>query len=592
MQGPINYSDNLNKLRDLMLKNGVKSYIIPNADPHNSEEPCEKYARVRNQFSSYHAPAGTMLVTLDNSYVYTDGRFWTAAEIALKDSPTILMKAGKEGVLPMEEFISKNKLYPVGMDFSLFTPSYLNSLKLYHLDDKIVDFSLDCLICEDHKESINKIFKLDQKILSTTFEERISEIRRYLVENNYDAFLISSLDEVAHVLGYRGNDILYAPVFYSYLLVFKDEVYLFIDERKLPADFSLKNDIKIRKYEDIYSFLSARDELIAYDNNSANLKILSCLKHKKGVFSPVCLSKAIKGPVEISNILKYHVNDGYYVLKLMKYIEDNKNRELTEYDYAKYLDDQRLSDSDCFELSFQTIAAVDTNATMMHYAPDEKTFSKVKRDNHLLLVDSGGQYYGATTDITRTFMIGKPTSEIIHDYTLTLKSQIALSTSIFMKNSSGHTLDIKAREVMWKEGLDYKCGTGHGVGYILNVHEGPIGFRYYIRPGVYDMGTLIPGQVITVEPGVYKENKYGIRLENELLVTEYSQTEQGIFYSFKTITYCPYDVRLIDKTMLDEDEIRWLNSYHQDVYDKLSKFIIDRNEDDVLVYLKEVTKPI
>ena len=584
----INYEENLTKLRKLMRDLNLKSYIIFNSDPHNSEEPNPYYSSLRNQFSPYHAPAGTMLVTLDESYIYTDGRFWIAAEKALKGSNTKLQKAGKKDVLPMEEFIKLNKLTPLGIDESLVPYSYIETLSGYHLE--FVNLSISDLFTKEDKTETKKIFKLDDSLLSTTFEKRIVEVRNYLKSNNYDAIIISALDEVAHILGYRGFDINYAPVFYSYLFISNDEIHLFIDKNKLPEPFSLNDKLIVHDYNDVFSYLKNSNLKIAFDKNSANLKIVNSIKNKVGVFSPVCISKAIKGEVEIKNILKYHINDGLYVLKLMKYIDDNKDKELSEYDYACYLDNLRLSDKDCFELSFETIASVDANATMMHYAPTSTCFSKVKKDNKLLLVDSGGQYYGATTDITRTFLISEPTSEIKHDYTLTLKSQIALTTSIFMDRSSGHTLDIKAREVMWKEGLDYKCGTGHGVGYMLNVHEGPIGFRYYIRPGVFDMGVLLPGHVITVEPGVYKENKYGIRLENELLVRKHSTTDQGIFYCFETITYCPYDRRLIDASMLNDSELEWLNSYHQLVYDKL--YPLTKDDKELLAYLKYHTSRI
>lgn len=588
MQELINYQENLNKLRELMKKNGLKSYLIFNSDPHNSEEPEESFLNLRNIFSPYHAPAGTLLVTLDKSYIYTDGRFWIAASKALKDSPTILMKAGDKGVLLVEQFIKENNLLPLGFDHSLVPYSYLSTLKNYHIDSS-VDLKISDLFLNDENKEVKKIFKLDSSLLSTTFDERINKVRDYLNYNDYDGFLVTALDEIAHILGYRGLDIPYSPVFYSYLYISKDEIHLFIDQKKLPNDFALKDKIKIHNYDDIFSFISKLDDEIAFDKNSANIKLVDSIKHKHPIFSPISEMKAIKGDVEIKNILKYHINDGYYVLKLMKYIEDNKNKELSEYDYAAYLDNLRLSDKNCFELSFETIASVDSNATMMHYAPTKDNYSMVKKENKLLLVDSGGQYYGATTDITRTFMISNPTDEIKHDYTLTLKSQIALSTSIFMDRSSGHTLDIKAREVMWKEGLDYKCGTGHGVGYILNVHEGPIGFRYYSRPGVFDTGLLLPGQVITVEPGVYKENKYGIRLENELLVRDHNVTSQGTFYKFETITYCSYDYRLIDITMLNDEELAWLNDYHKMVYDKLYPLVKEDEDKSLLNFLKEFT---
>lgn len=589
MQEPINYSNNLKLLREKMAERGIKALIIPNADPHNSEEPSAEYSEIRNLFSAYHEPAGTLLVTEKESFIYTDGRFWEAAKIALKGKETKVQELGKENVLPIEEYIKENSLFPVGIDYSLFPISYLEHLKGYSLADKIVDFKVTDYFKNTVKAESEKIFKLDDSLLSTTFDQRIERQRENLKLYDAESILFSSLDDIAYLLGYRGKDIPYCTVFYSYLYISLKEVVLFIDKNKIPEDFSLKDKVEIKDYSSIFSFLKKRNERIILDKKSANIKLFNSVKKPKLIDSPVILEKSIKGEVEIKNTIKYHLKDGYYVFKLMYYIEKNRRKNLDEYHYASYLDNLRLSDKNCFSLSFPTIAAVDKNAVMMHYGPSEKIHSPVSCKNKLLLVDSGGHYYGATTDITRTFMLSKPTKEIIHDYTLTLKSQIALSTSVFMKGSSGHTLDIKAREVMWKEGLDYKCGTGHGVGYILNVHEGPIGFRYYIRPGVNDTGIFYPGQIITVEPGVYKTGKYGIRLENELLVVEHRKTDQGIFYRFMTITYCPYDPRLIDPSMLNKEELEFLNSYNKEVYKKLSKQIKDKDE---LEFLKFCTARI
>ena len=222
----------------------------------------------------------------------------------------------------------------------------------------------------------------------------------------------------------------------------------------------------------------------------------------------------------------------------------------------------------------------------MHYSPQEVGSSVVNKESIELLVDSGGQYYGGTTDTTRTFLIGIPTKEFIHDYTLTLKALIGVSSTIFIENSDGHTIDIKAREFMWKEGMDYKCGTGHGVGYILNVHEGPNGFRYYVSKDRDDQGKLVPGMITTIEPGVYKENKYGIRIENNLLCVNAFETNDGKFYKFETITYVPIDTKCLDLNMMSDDEIKWLNSYHKLVNEKLTPFI---KEQELKDYLDKLT---
>ena len=300
--------------------------------------------------------------------------------------------------------------------------------------------------------------------------------------------------------------------------------------------------------------------------------------------------KAIKGEKEIENTKKIQALDGLALLKFQKYLEENLDKGLSEYDYSEKLKEYRLSNPLCFELSFDTIAAVGANAAQMHYEPTKEVNSKVTSKEIELLVDSGGQYYGGTTDTTRTFLVGTPTKEYIHDYTLTLKAVINLSRTIFIKGSDGHTIDIRARSYMWNEGMDYKCGTGHGVGYILNVHEGPNGFRYRAVPERDDQGEIVPGMITTIEPGVYKENKYGIRIENNLLCVPAFTTEMGEFYKFETITYVPITLESLDLSLLNKEEIDWINEYHDLVYSKLSPLCDGDKE--LLKFLKSKTKHI
>lgn len=582
------FDERIKALQRRMLQDGLKAYIIKASDPHLSESYADHYGAMRKYFCSFTGQDGTLLVTCDDYYLYTDGRYFVQAEIELKNTSCILMKEGTKECLPLNEFIKKNELYPLGLDSSLFS---LDEIKSFYLDDnhKIISINYD-----DMYSSIplpkGKIFKIPDEYFSVTRKERISSLLNSAKKSGADSLLLTSLEDIAFALSYRGSDIACTPVFYSYLFIDKDEsLTLFIDLDKIPENFD--NDIDVLPYEEVYNFLNSREDKIAVDKSLANAKIVNHIKNPLFIVSPAYLAKAIKGPVEIENIKRVHVLDGIAVLKLFKYLRDNFRKvELDEKKIADYIDATRLLNKECFSLSFETIAALDSNASMMHYAPSEDKFATLKDDSQLVLVDSGGQYFGGTTDITRTFLLQEqPSKEIIHDYTLTLKSHLNMMMTTFMKGCSGRALDIKAREVMWKEGLDYKCGTGHGVSYMLGVHEGPIGLRYYTRPNIKDDYPLEVGNIVTDEPGVYKDYKYGIRIENELLVIKDKSTDQGEFLTFETVTYCPYDKRGIDVDMLTDEELTFLNNYHKLVYDKLSPQIRDQK---LLAFLKDCTSPL
>lgn len=572
-------------LQEQMEKDGIKAYIIRPTDCHMSEESAPHFTNTRFYFCPFKGQDGDLLVTLDNYYIYADGRYWVQAEKDLKGSCCTLVYVGKADTKSMAEFIKEENLYPLGLDASTFSYS---ELKAFYKDKDSKIKHIRYIPGDENLPPLpkGKIWEVANSYLTETREERVKKILDEVNKVQASSIVVSTLDDISYILGYRGNDISCTPIFYSYLFIEgSGKIHLFIDKDKLEEDFP--KDIEIHPYEDFYSFLNTRDEKISVDPDRNNALIVSKIKHPVFQASPAVIFKAIKGKVEIENTKEIQAIDGLSVLKLMKYVDDNIDKgELTELSCARYIDSCRRENSRCFDLSFNTIAAVDSNAAMMHYGPTEDDFSPVTRDNQILLVDSGGQYFGGTTDTTRTFILSKKVSkDIKRDYTLTLKSQIALTTSIFEKGCSGKSLDIKAREIMWKNGTDYKCGTGHGVGYISCVHEGPISFRYN-----RDSYSLLPGHIITVEPGVYKANRYGIRLENDLLVTEGFTNDDGIYYKFETITYVPYDLRGIDKSLLTKEEISWFNFYNELVREKLLPLI--KGDKKLVRYLKKNTKKI
>lgn len=579
--------ENLKKLQEYLKKNNLKAYLIFTSDPHDNEYIAEFYLSLRKFFAPFSGSAAELLITQNEAYLFTDGRYWLQAEKELKGSDVYLIKKGDKNVPSLKEFILKNNLFPLGSNLYTFKMSEYEDFIASNI--KIVDLDISFLINNLTPLSKEKVFKLDESLFTFSYKEKIEKIYQKLNEKNAKATLITTLDDIAYILNLRGRDIPFNPVFYSYLYLSKDYGnHLFIDKEKI--NFEIEG-INIHPYENIEEFIKKHNDIpTLLDKGRVNAKIYQLFNNVIDGINPSYLMKAVKNEKEILNTKEIQALDGVALLKFNKFLDENISNNLTEYQYSEKLKEYRFENQRCFDLSFNTIAAVGKNAAEMHYAPKKDSSSVVNSENIELLVDSGGQYYGGTTDTTRTFLIGKPSEEFIHDYTLTLKSLINLSKTIFLEGSSGQTIDIRSREFMWEEGKDYKCGTGHGVGYILNVHEGPNGFRYKKVKERDDQSEIIPGMITTIEPGVYKENKYGIRIENNLLCVKAFETSDGLFYKFETITYVPIETRCLDYSILDKKEIEWINDYHKLVFEKLYPLIKD--DEKLVKYLKEKTKEI
>jgi Xaa-Pro aminopeptidase len=365
-----------------------------------------------------------------------------------------------------------------------------------------------------------------------------------------------------------------------------EDVFLYTQRERFDEE-TIKNlaadGITIKDYELIYEDLeSLRDTDILIDKKRVNVRLYESIgqsvkKHEKE--NPTVLMKAIKNETEIANLRAIHIQDGLAVTRFMFWLKDKMEsfREgeawsLTECDAANYLDDLRSHIAGFCDLSFDTISAANANAAMMHYHATENNCAVLYPEG-MLLVDSGGQYFEGTTDVTRTFALGKVTEQMKKHFTLTLKGMLQLTHAKFLKGCTGFNLDILARQPLWEEGIDYRCGTGHGIGYFLNVHESPNGFRWKHNPGVNDLCVLEPGMVTSNEPGVYIDGEYGIRIENEIVCVKDYENEYGTFLKFDTLTYVPIDLELVDKTYLNSTDIERLNSYHQKVYDVLSPYM-------------------
>lgn len=574
------YDERLALLRAEMQNNGAKAYLVLTGDPHNSETPLPYYGAERKYFCPFSGDNAYLLITQKEALLWTDGRFFISAKQELMGTSIRLMEMGTPGVPTLNEYLAAHSLFPLATSFLIAPIGLVESLKKL---GEVQDLSFDYLVTDKPALPNDPLFELSLDIAGESAESKIARVKGQLKEAK--AVLISTLDDIAYLTNLRGHDIPYAPLFHSYLYLGEEDV-LFVDPSRVPASYKAS---KVKPLDELLPYLkTVKDIPTLLDKNNLNAELYYLFANPIDGASPSRLMKAIKNPVEIKNTISTQIKDGTAVLRFQKELERRLKEEgaTNEWDMALYLHGCRERNEGFIEESFENISSVGSNAAMMHYAPSEDKYSPVTTDSVALLLDSGGTYFGGTTDTTRTFPI-KPSEEFIHDYTLTLKSLIALSKAVFISGSNGRCLDGLAREVMWKEGLDYKCGTGHGVGYMNVVHEGPNAFRYK-DAGRHDGADIVPGMITTVEPGVYKEGKYGIRIENNLLCIPAFANECGTFFKFQTITYVPIETSCLDLTMLNQEEKDWLNNYHAEVKEKLSPLLNAEERE----YLEQKTKAI
>ncbi len=583
----------LAQLRKIMKDNNIDGYYINGTDPHNSEYVCSRW-KTRAFISNFTGSAGTVLVTAEKALLWVDSRYFIQADQETTESEFIVMKMEKENTPTPKEYINKNfaKKSRIGFSKDTFMIEEKKEFEKECKEIEIVateDF-LD-LIWEDRdKIPEREVVEMDVSLTGFSRGQKLNMVRIYLAEKQADYAFISSLDDIAWTLNLRGSDIDYNPVFISYLLVTKDKAYLFTSEERFPKDLLLKvqKDVEIYPYESVVSKL---EEILEKEKTILlNEKIVNSLfdnlitKLNLVVINELEITtrlKACKNETELEGMRRAHLLDGVAMVNFLASL-DFDNGEYTEIGLTKTLEKYRLKNKECLGLSFSTISGFKENGALCHYSVTEESSKDVK-PNGLLVLDSGGCYESGTTDITRTLLFGTASEEEIRDYTLVLKGHIALSLQSFPKGTKGHHLDILARQYLWNYGLTYYHGTGHGVGHRLSVHEGP----QRISPVVNDY-PLQAGMILSNEPGVYKEGRHGIRIENLIAVQNDVETEFGQFLNFEILTLCPYERKLIDISMLSENEIDYINSYHCWVYEEL-KDLVDQ---EALQYLERVTKPL
>lgn len=584
------------KLRELMKERGIDVYVVPSSDYHQSEYVGE-YFKSREFISGFTGSAGTVVVTENEAGLWTDGRYFIQAEKQLEESTITLFKMGEENVPTYIEYIGKNLKNGqcLGFDGKVLSGKNVFDIKtgFGKKEIKIKDrYDLIGEIWND-RPALPKsdVFILDEKYCGESFESKIERVRRKMSNLNTNKHILTSLDDIAWLFNMRGRDVKNNPVSLSYAMISTEEAVLYIDKNKITEEaekYFIDKNIKLKDYFSIYEDVKtiAKNDVVLLDTTKVNYFIYNSIPAETEILdkpNPSTLMKACKNDIELENLKNAHIKDGVAVTKFMYWLKKNiGSQEITEMSAAEKLESFRKEWADYIEPSFNTISAYEANAAMMHYSANKDSNSQLAPKN-LLLVDSGGQYIDGTTDITRTFVLGECSREIREHFTLVLKGMLSLSMIKFMHGITGTNLDILARKPVWSRGIDYKCGTGHGVGFLLNVHEGPHSIRWQYNPQV-----LEAGMTVTNEPGVYIQSSHGIRLENELIVRNAEKTDFGQFMTFETMTYAPLDLDGVVTELLNEEEKEFLNNYHQMVFEKISPFLSEEEKK----WLKEYTRKI
>ncbi len=581
-------NEKIAKLRDLMNERGIDLYLIPTDDFHSSEYVGEHF-KERSFMTGFTGSAGTAVITKTEAHLWADGRYFVQAAKQIADSEVILERMGEPKVPEVDEFIEKN--FPAGgcLGFDGRCVAAKKALKyeeiakekggeLYTTED-LVD-----IIWED-RPALPKAttWVLADEFSGESMQAKIYRIREKMKKKKADAHLVTCLYDIAYILNLRGDDIENVPVFLSFLLITDDSVILFTDTTNWPEEamsYLNENSVKLYPYDMVYHYMQSADladKRVLLDQDIVNYNIVSALKGSAIIIddkNPSELMRAVKNDTEIKNTRWAHVKDGVACTKAIKYIKENIGKvPMTEITASDYYEARRREQENFVDLSFDTISAYGPNAAMMHYSAKPGSEATLKPEG-FLLVDSGAHFLEGTTDITRTIALGELTQQMKEYYTVVLRCHLRLMAANFPKGVTGANLDVLSRGPVWDMGLDYRCGTGHGVGHILNVHEGPNSFRWRVAKG-QNAAELVPGMITTDEPGLYIEDGFGIRIENELLCVAGETTEYGDFRHFEAITYCPIDLDPVIPEMLTEAEKKTLNDYHEMVRNTLKPYLTE-----------------
>ena len=587
--------ERVERMRAYMRANGFNAFVVVSSDPHSSEYVADCW-KSREWISGFDGSAGTAVITLDNALLWTDSRYWLAAEKALEGTGYQLMKDGDGETPSIVEWLCANLNADdvVAVDGTVCSvvetnawrgPFSVKGIKLEFVKDPF-----DELWTGRPSLPLGEVHIMPEEITGESARNKLARLRAALEAEEVEGMLVTMLDEVAWLTNLRGCDVEYNPVAVSYMIVTLDKAVLYIDERKLTEDvlkYLAAQGISVAGYGDVWQALKEYDKAtILMQPSKCNVAAAMAVPAERALFrsdSPVAKMKAVKNAVEIEGFRRSMLSEGVAMVKLLNWLKPAVEQGgITEIDVDNKLTALRSADNSFKGLSFATIAAYGPNAAIVHYEPTPAEYSVLEPKGFMLL-DCGGQYLCGTTDVTRTIALGELTDEEKSDYTRVLRGHISLAMAKFPKGTCGTQLDVLARQWLWQSGENYLHGTGHGVGHFLNVHEGPHQIRMNNMPA-----HLLPGMTVTNEPGLYKAGRHGIRIENTMLVNEFCETEFGSFYGLEPLTLCPIDTTPVVPELLGDEARDYLNSYHSMVFEKLSPYLSGEE----LEFLKDACKAI
>lgn len=596
----------IGQLRDRMKELGIDAYLVLTADFHESEYVGE-FFKCRHFLTGFNGTAGTAVITMDKAGLWTDGRYFVQAEEQLSGSEIKLYRMGESEFPTLDEFLEEE----LPVDGCLgFDGRVVNSELGYGLQNLLQEKNVTINCSKDlvgeiwtsrPAMSCEPIWSLDVKYAGKSTVEKLSDLRDAMKKNKAQIHLMTALDEIAWLFNLRGNDIVNNPVFLSYALITQDEAYLYVQKEAIKEDTKMGKEVcaalaeakvQVKEYAEFLQDVAAlKNEKILLERKKASFAVCESIDASCRIIdemNPCATMKAVKNATEIENMRKAHLKDGIAVTKFMYWLKHTIGTcDMTEMTAAHKIEELRAEQGNYIEPSFVTIAAYKENAAMCHYHPSDEVCKKLKPEG-LLLVDSGGQYLEGTTDITRTYALGPLTEKEKEYYTIVAAAMLKVSTMKFLHGCRGINLDYTIREAFWKRGLDFAHGTGHGVGYLSNVHERPNGLRWKVVPERQDSAVIEPGMICSDEPGLYFAGNFGTRTENLILCVEDEKNEYGQFLKFEFLTKAPIDLEALDTRFMDDADIERLNTYHKDVYETISPYMNEEEKE----WLKHVTREI
>ncbi len=591
--------ERLKNLRGQMKEKKIDIYIVPTADFHQTEYVGE-YFKARKYITNFSGSAGTAVITADEARLWTDGRYFIQAAEQIAGTTVELMKMGEPGVPTIKEYLADTLKAGGSIGFDGRAVAMGEGLAYEEIaKDKngrvIYAYDLIDEIWEDRPAlSAEPAWMLEEKYAGETAAGKLSRIREYMKANGASVHILTTLDDICWTLNMRGNDIEFFPLVLSYGIITMNQMHLYINEAKLSEEMKAqfaKDNILLHPYNDVYEDVKmiAGDESVLIDPARLNYALYSNIPDgvkKIEQRNPEVLFKAVKNPVEIENIRKAQIKDSVAHVRFMKWLKENVGKiRITEMSASEKLDEFRMEMGNFIRPSFEPISSYGEHCALMHYTSSPETDVELKEGN-VFLTDTGAGFYEGSTDITRTYALGEIPDIMKEHFTLTLMGHMGLANARFLYGCTGMNLDLMARKPLWDRGLDFKCGTGHGMGYLLSIHESPAGFRWRYRAG--ETAVLEEGMVLTDEPGIYIEGSHGIRLENEILVRKGEENEYGQFMYFETITYIPMDLDAVKAEMLPKETRIQLNDYHRTVYEKVSPYLNDEEKE----WLKKYTRAV